>query len=241
MPSSIALSRRPLALLLVFVVAAGLAALSAPPAVAAPVVSGRVMDTATGAPLSGFSVRLLQNVGGRPGAVVDTAATNRDGYFSLDAPPRAGGYFVQHLAGRYQAGWVGGPLGERYFQARFANADRYSSGAKLGKIYTVPAFIRGVVVDSSSGARVAGVKVTARSANDLSSVEASDTTDRAGRFELTGIDFEDDGALRFAGVPVGYEVGYLACDFEVVGSFGDACASPLGVLTSTVKLDSTVS
>lgn len=220
--------------------AAGLAVTAVAPATAAPVIQGRIIDVTTGNPLRGFSVRLITNNGGSPGTVVDTAATNAEGYFVLDAPPRRGGYYVQHQAGTYQAGWVGGPAGDRYVQERFANGDVYAAGAKLGRIYALPAFIRGIVVDSGTNQRVAGVKVTARSANNLASVEAAATTDRLGRFTLTGIDFEDDGALRFNGQSVGHEIGYLACDFTVVGTWGDACATPIGVLSTTVKLDGTV-
>lgn len=228
--------RRLLASLTVSVlIAAGLAAVPAPSS-AAPSITGRLIDATTGDPVSGVTVRLRMPPadGAGPGAVFATDTTGPGGAFSLAA--RSGGrYYVQVVAGRYQGGYVGGQ--PRYAQPGLADAGSYPPGAPLGKVRVDPAFIRGVVVDATTKKPVRGAKVTARTYSDPSEVESVDTTDRAGRFTLTGIRFEDDGFLKINGAGVRHETGYVACDRSVVATFEQACASPLGVISGKIRLD----
>ena len=92
----------------------------------------------------------------------------------------------------------------------------------------LPAFIRGRIVDSANGHAVRGVKVTARSANDVTQVEGADTTNRNGVFVITGLECEDDCYLKANGSDRGYETGFRACNAQVVADWGDACGSPIG-------------
>ncbi|WP_193607705.1 hypothetical protein [Nocardioides lijunqiniae] len=219
--------RRPLSLLVVASLALLGAVVAGPPAaVAADPLTGRLVDsTGTHPPVVGATVRLRKVKGGEPGAVVDTDTTNGKGRFELDAGPGADDeYYVQVVPGTFQGGFVG----DGYVQPTAAGAMTYGPHAAIGKILANPAYIQGRVVNSVTKRPVRGVRVTARSANDLGQVEGADTTDRQGRFQINRLECEDDCYLRVNGAPRGYEVGYRACDAGVVPAWGDACASPIG-------------
>jgi len=220
--------RRPLALL----VAASLAlltlgAVAGPPAaVAADPLTGRLID-ATGAhpAVQGATVRLRTVTASGPGTVVDTDVTDSDGRFALDAGSSPDDeFYVQVVAGVYQGGWVGGG----YVQPTPAYAVTYGPHEAIGKILALPAFIRGVLVNSVTGNPVRDVRVTARSANDLKQIEGGDTTGLRGVFRINGLECEDDCYLKVNGAPQGYEVGFRACNAQVVPTWGAACASPIG-------------
>lgn len=222
--------RRALIALVVSSTAAlGLAASPASPASsAAPVpVTGRVVSAVGGhAPVVGATVRLRAlGPGSAPGAVVATDVTNAQGRFALDASRSdQEEFYVQLVAGRFQAGYAGGvPLA---FQQNPNDAGTWGPHSALGRIFADPAFINGVVVDSVTAAPVPGVKVTVRK-NDVT-WQGVDVTDSAGRFTVTGLTCEDDCSLKLGGSAVGYETGYRACDATVLPTWGEACASPLG-------------
>jgi hypothetical protein len=227
--------RRPISLLVVASLSLLGAVVAGPPAaVAADPLTGRLVDsTGSHPPVVGATVRLRKVKGGDPGAVVDTDTTDGKGRFELDAGPGADDeYYVQVAPGTYQGGFVG----DGYVQAAAANAMTYGPHAAVGKILANPAFIQGRIVDSRNRRPVRGVRVTARSANDLSQVEGADTTDKQGRFRINRLECEDDCYLRVNGEPKGYEVGYRACNAGVVPEWGDACASPIGRI-GKVRLD----
>jgi hypothetical protein len=205
------------------------------PAQAADPLTGRLVDAVGSGPVSGQTVRLRVLDGGDPGAVVDTAVTNAQGRFSLDAGPSPEDeYFVQVVPGRFQGGYVGGA--PKWVQPNVGYAATYGAHATLGSIRANPAFIRGVIVNATTKKPVRGVKVAARSMNDGWQTEGSDTTNRAGVFTVTGIECEDDCYLKVNGSAQDYEVGYRACNGGVVATWGDACASPIGSI-GKVRLD----
>ncbi|GEP34106.1 hypothetical protein NSZ01_18740 [Nocardioides szechwanensis] len=204
-----------------------LAVVAGPPAaVAADPITGRLVDATGSHPaVQGATVRLRTVTGSGPGTVVDTDVTDSDGKFSLDAGATPDDeYYVQVLAGTYQGVYVGGG----YVQPTPAYAVTYGPHATIGKILANPAFIRGVLVNSETGNPVRDVRVTARSANDLSQIEGSDFTGRGGVFRINGLECEDDCYLKVNGAPKGYEVGFRACNAGVVPTWGAACASPIG-------------
>ena len=196
-------------------------------AAAAGQVTGRLVDAVDPAhpAVVGATVRLRTVTEGGPGAIVDTDVTSSTGGFALDAGPEPEDeYYVQVVADRHQGGFVGGG----WVQPTPEYAATFPSDKALGKIRANPAFIRGVLVNARTGSPVSGVKVTARSDNDLTQFEGSDTTGPKGVFLVRGIECEDDCYLKFAGAPKGYENGFRSCAGGVVATFADACASPLG-------------
>ncbi len=228
--------RRPALVVSLLVATLGAVGIAAVPAQAAAPITGRLVDT-TGShpPVVGAKVRLRTVTESGPGAVVDTAITNANGKFSLDAGAAPDDeYYVQVLPGRYQGGYVGGA--PTYVQPSAGYAATYGPGAALGKIRANPAFIRGVVVDAKSKKPLRGIKVAARSHTDSWQTEGTDTTDRRGVFVITGLECEDDCYLKVNGAAKGYEVGYRACNATVVADWGDACASPIGRI-GKVRLD----
>lgn len=220
--------RRTLALLVAACLALlTLAFVAGPPAaVAAAPITGRLVD-ATGAhpAVQGATVRLRTVTGDGPGVVVDTDVTDSDGKFSLDAGATPDDeYYIQVAAGTYQGGWIGSD----YVQPTPGYAVTWGPGTAIGKIFALPAFIRGVVVNSATGRPVSGVKVTVRTSDRLFTVIDSDITGRAGVFRLNGITCEDNCALKVNGQARGYEVGWRGCSAQVVPTWGDACGSPIG-------------
>ena len=221
--------RRPLVALLLgsllgLLLALGLTAVTAP-ATAAGQITGRLVDSTNGAPVKGQTVRLRPiDDGGGPGTAIDTATTSDTGHFDLDSGSNpADEYYVQLVAGRYQGGYVG----EEFVQPlRFAQT--FGGGQDTGTVKALPAFIRGTVVNAKTLNPVGGVRVTARSQDEITEVDGADTTNSKGVFEITGLRCEDDCYLRLNGSAVGYESGYRACNAQVVPTWGAACASPIG-------------
>ena len=218
--------RRSLALVLSLCLAA-LALLAVSPAEAATPITGRLVDgTAAGNPaVVGMEVRLIESDGGAPSTVVDTAVTAADGSFSLDpGGSAAGAFFVRAVAADYQAGWVGGG----WLQKDITYAETFAPGADLGDVLAIPAFIRGTVVNSVTKKPVGGVRVTARSQDQIKEVDGADLTNKDGVFRIDGLTCEDDCYLKINGSEKGYETGFRACNAKVVPTWGAACASPLG-------------
>ena len=220
--------RRPLALLSAACLALlALAVVAGPPAAgAADPITGQLAD-ATGShqAVPGMTVRLRTVTGGGPGTVVATDVTDSEGKFSLDAGPTPDDeYYVQVVAGRYQGGYVG----EDYVEPTAAYAVTWGPHSSIGKVWALPAFIRGTIVNAATGNPVSGVKVTVRTSTHLFTVIDSDLTGRAGVFQVDGITCEDNCALKVNGQSVGYEAGWRGCSAQVVPTWGDACGSPIG-------------
>ncbi|MEI5674976.1 MULTISPECIES: hypothetical protein [unclassified Nocardioides] len=217
--------RRFLGSVLALLTALGLVLAVAPPGRAADPLTGRLVSTDGGGGVAGVTLRLRRVVAGEPGAVVATGTTSADGSFSLDAGAAPDDeYYVQVAAGSHQGGYVGGS--PRYVQPTSELAQTWGPSAKLGKVRANPAYLRGVLVDARTKRPVRGVRV-AGGTQGLSPAD-TDVTDKQGRFVIRGITCEDDCYLRFRGRPRGYENGYRACGGDVVATWEDACASPLG-------------
>ncbi|MCW2796047.1 hypothetical protein [Nocardioides sp.] len=199
-----------------------------PSSTAAGPLTGRLVDgVAPGSPaVSGMTVRLRELAdGGGPGPIVDVDVTGPGGGFSLSAAgSSADEFYVQVLAGNYQGGWIGAD----WVEGSIGNAVTYSASASLGDILAVPAYIRGVVVNSVTKNPVSGVRVTARSQDHISEVDGADLTDSNGVFRINGLTCEDDCYLKVNGSEKGYETGFRACNAKVVATWPNACASPLG-------------
>ena len=210
------------------------------PASAAEPLTGRLVDaTESSHPgVPNMTVQLRRVTGSGPGEVVDSDVTSATGAFSLDAGPSPDDeYYVRVLPGNFQGGWVGGsPSDVNWVQPTAGSATTYGPHATLGRVMANPAFMRGVVVDSVTGAPVAGVRATARSDTDITAVEGADTTNRNGVFRITGLTCEDDCYLKLNGSDQGYETGFRACDATVVPTWGEACAAPIGGM-GKVRLD----
>lgn len=205
----------------------GLVVVAGPPAAnAADPITGQLADATGSHPaVPGMTVRLRTVTGDGPGAVVASDVTDSAGKFSLDAGPTPDDeYYVQVVAGRYQGGYIGSD----YVQPTPGYAVTWGPHASIGKIFALPAFIRGTIVSSATGDPVSGVKVTVRTSTHLFTVTDSDVTGRAGVFQVDGITCEDNCALKVNGQTKGYEVGWRGCSAQVVPTWGDACASPIG-------------
>ena len=75
---------------------------------------------------------------------------------------------------------------------------------------------------------MAGVTVTARSQDAIKEMDGKDQTNAEGVFRINGLTCEDDCFLKINGSAKGYETGFRACSAQVVATWPDACASPLG-------------
>jgi hypothetical protein len=223
--------RRALAVLLSACLAAfALLALS-PSAQAATAITGRLVNGHAGTPApaaAGMTVELVESVGGEPGPTVTTDVTDADGNFSLEpGTSTAARFFVRAVANvDYQAGWVGGS--PRWLQRDSAFANRFLPGTDLGNVRAIPAFIRGVVVNSVTRKPVGGVTVTARSQDAIKEVDGIDETNAEGVFRINGLTCEDDCYLKINGSAKGYQTGFRDCNAQVVATWPAACASPLG-------------
>ena len=223
--------RRSLAVLLSACLAA-LALLAASPSAEAGAtpITGRLVNGHAGTPapaVAGMTVELFESVGGAPtGSPVATDVTAPDGTFELDpGTSTASRFFVHAVAGDFQEGWVGG--NPRWLQRDSEFANTFLAGTTLGNVRAIPAFIRGVVVNSVTKRPVSGLRVTARSQDAIKEVDGADLTDADGRFRIDGLTCEDDCYLKINGSAKGYETGYRACNAQVVATWGAACASPL--------------
>ena len=83
---------------------------------------------------------------------------------------------------------------------------------------------------------MAGVRATARSMEDPSAVEGADTTNNNGVFRINGLTCEDDCFLKINGSFKDYETGFRACDADIVPTWAEACAAPIGRM-GQVRLD----
>ncbi|HET7195956.1 MAG TPA: hypothetical protein VFI99_13295 [Nocardioides sp.] len=201
-----------------------------PSAQAADPITGRLVNGHAGTPapaVAGMTVELVESATGPTGAAVASAVTDADGLFSLDpGTSTAAKFFVRAVAGEYQAGWVGG--NPRWLQRDSAFANKFVPGTDLGNVRAIPAFIRGVVVNSVTKKPLAGVTVTARSQDAIKEVDGIDETNAEGVFRINGLTCEDDCYLKINGSAKGYETGFRDCNAQVVATWPAACASPLG-------------
>ncbi len=175
---------------------------------------------------AGLTVKLRKvTAGNTVGAVVDTDRTNRKGKFVLHAG--ASGQYVVQVKGAegFLGGYVGGS--PRTAASTKATAQRVGSTAALGKIWADPSFIQAKAVDTQTLAPINKVQVTVY-ANDLTTVLGTDVTGAGGRFKVTGLRCRQLCALYVSGVDTIHETGYVACDKNVVPTWGEACSSALG-------------
>jgi hypothetical protein len=109
--------------------------------------------------------------------------------------------------------------------APVASASRSAApSARVG----FPTYLKGMVVNSSTGAQVSGILVTLRDPVSLDLI-ASDTTNANGVFRMDGL-HSDEYGIKFNGSRRGYETGWGGCGHGVVPTFGEACTfAPGGV------------
>jgi hypothetical protein len=91
-----------------------------------------------------------------------------------------------------------------------------------------PTYVKGMVVNSSTGVHVSGVVVTVRDPVSLD-VIASDTTNANGVFRMDGL-HSDEYAIKFNGARRSYETGFGGCGHGVVPTFGEACTFAPGAV-----------
>ncbi len=203
-----------------------------PSASAAGPITGRLVDGSTSDPVAGMTVRLLRTAAdGSPGALVASDVTTSTGQFELPtmAAPAEDEFWVKVEPGDHMGGWIGNGA----VQALRSNASTHGPGTALGQVLATPSFVQGVMVDATTGDRVAGVVVTVRDVSSLSTVLGRDRTGHRGVFNVTGLHGDDDSfGLRVNGSPVAYESGWRSCSAEVVPTWGAACGSPLGRIGS---------
>lgn len=206
----------------------GLLAVPGPPASAADPLRGRVIDNVTGNPVGGVTMSLHRLTSGSGvGARIDRTTTSADGTFSLDAgddPDEE--FYVVLEAGELQGGVVGGAPAYVHPSAEYATT--FGRGSRLGKIFALPAYIKGRLVDADTGRPVRKARVTARVSPRNGVVVAGDVTNKKGRFTVRPVACEGECVLHARGRPLGYENGFRACNAQIVATVGAACASPIG-------------
>jgi hypothetical protein len=106
-----------------------------------------------------------------------------------------------------------------------ASAARSDALPKAGGF---PTYLKGMVVNSATGAKVSGVLVTLRDPVSLD-VIASDLTNANGVFRMDDLS-SDEYALKFNGSRRGYETGFGGCGHGVVPTFGEACTFAPGAV-----------
>jgi hypothetical protein len=228
--------RRSIAVLVLAVVAALFQA-AAPPqasAGAAAAIVGRVVQYG-GDPMPRTTVRLYEDDGGAPGALVDTVSTDSDGNFTLSPTVDAEHWVEVVRNNRVQGGFVRDrTTGPSYVQFDVAYATSVPPGTNLGRVLAAPSFISGRVVNAANGNRLRGITVSTRDVLALATVLDSDVTDATGFFRIPI--FGEDFGLRVNGRTRGFENGWRACNGTVVRTWGAACQSPIGRI-GKVRLD----
>ncbi len=226
--------RRIVSVLVLAVVAAVLQVAVSPPATALAAIVGQIVQYG-GSPVPGTTVRLHQDDGGAPGALVDTTTADSNGQFSL-TPAIDGPHWVEVVRNRrVQGGFVSDSAsGPSWVQFDAAHATPVDPGTRLGRVLGAPSFISGKVVDAASGNRLQGTNVSTRDVVALGTVLHADATDANGFFRIPI--WGEDFGLRVNGRTRGYENGWRACDGSVVPTWGAACASPVGPI-GKVRLD----
>lgn len=221
--------------------AAALAALTAVPATSsagtparaaqaapAPITGRLVYDFDDVRPAAGVRVELRSGPGG---TIIGSTTTDSEGRFSVvrTGPLPAGGSYVRVVGDNWvQGGIVGGNSSPRYVEATFAFARRYADGTALGRVWALPSFVRGQVVDAATLAPVAGARVNLRRASDNVRVGTVLTASN-GSFRIYPVQGEDFN-LQVNGLAVGHELGYRACNAQLVPTIGEACGAPIGYI-----------
>lgn len=202
-------------------------AASAAQAAAAPApISGRLFVGDRAA--AGVKIQLRS---GPSGTLIGSTTTNSEGRFwvTRTGPKPAGGSYVRVLAtSTVQGGVVGGRVSEtpKWVQPSYTYGTRYADGTSLGRIYALPAYVRGKLVDAETYMPVARATVRLRRASD-NTIAAYSVTDANGIFRMTSVKGEDFN-LQVIGSSVSHENGYRGCDAHVVPTIGEACATPIG-------------
>lgn len=206
---------------------------AAPATLVDPDIVGQVVDVTTMDPVGGTVLRLHQDSGGSPGAVVDTATTGSDGTFSLTPGASDATYWVEVVRNaKVQGGYVSDSAdGPSYVQFDVANATAVEPSTHLGRVLDAPSFISGTVVNAANGNRLRGIVVSTRDVTALGTVLQSDTTDTNGFFRVPI--WGEDFGLRLNGHARGFETGWRGCAGGVVPTWGAACQSPIGKIGKT--------
>lgn len=229
--------RRVLAVLVLGISTIVYVGISPAPAHAAAPITGTLYDYVSRLPAPGTTVQLraLDDLGA-PAAVVATGDTDATGAFSVAPPDPADDEYYVEVVGdaRIQGGWVDG-RSPNYVQWAIEEAATHAPGSTLGRVWGLPSFVRGKLVNAANGNPVRNVTVDLHIANKFGDVAATDVTDLEGRFRLGPIVGEDFG-LKVLGEPRGFETGWRACDGTVVRTWGAACASPIGQI-GRVRVD----
>ena len=228
--------RRIVPVFVLAVVAALFQVAQAPQASAGAVITGRLIDYTTDDPVPGTTVRLHENSGGTPGAVIDTVTTDATGDFSL-SPTSAGDYWVEVVRNaRVQGGYVSdSTTGPSFVQYEFfADATLIPSGTNLGRTLDAPSFVSGIVVNAATGARLRGIQVSIREPDALGTSVGDDTTDTNGFFRIPV--FGEEWGMRVFGRSRGFENGWVGCARGVVPTWGEACAHGPGRI-GRIRLD----
>ena len=194
----------------------------------APITGRLVYDFDDVRPAAGVRIELRSGPGG---TIIGSTTTDSEGRFSVvrTGPLPAGGSYVRVVGNNWvQGGIVGGDSSPRYVQAAFAYARRYADGTALGRVWALPSFVRGQVVDAATLAPVAGARVNLRRAVDNVRVGTVLTASN-GTFRIYPVNGEDFN-LQVNGLEVGHELGYRACNAQLVPTIGEACGAPIGYI-----------
>ncbi|RHW25465.1 hypothetical protein D0Z08_19785 [Nocardioides immobilis] len=226
--------RRVVSLFVLAVLAALFNVVAPPSATAGAVITGQVVQYG-GDPVPGTTVRLYQDAGGAPGALVDTVTTDATGNFtlspSLDIP-----HWVEVVRNsRIQGGYVKDhTTGPSYVVFDISQADPVEPGTSLGRVLAAPSFISGVVVNAATGNRLRGIAVSVREIDALGVSVGNDTTDANGFFRIPV--FGEEFGVKVKGGARGFENGWVGCARDVVPTWGAACSHAPGRI-GRIQLD----
>jgi hypothetical protein len=189
-------------------------------------ISGRLFVGSV--PVAGATVQLRASAGG---AIIGSTTTNSQGRFWVTRTgplPRGGAYVRIGATAIGQPGVVGGTGTPKWVEPSYTYGTRYGDGTALGRVNTIPAYVRGQVVDARTLRPVGGARVNLRRASG-NTVAVTVVTGPRGYFNLRNVRGEDFN-LQVLGRRVGYENGYRACNRQLVPTIGAACATPIGAI-----------
>jgi hypothetical protein len=200
----------------------------APPAQAAPLLRGQLVDFTGGDNVSGVSVVLRvdgASCGLARDLVVDRATSGSRGRFVLDAAGRA--CDQMYLVVRRTAAWQGGFLTSSGYLSTRSSRRIFGPADTIGDVQVFPALVRGRVLDPTTKEPVAAARVVVTAPTGLLRDRIAATMTREnGLFVVHGIAVEEIGI--FVRGPAGYEHGWLACDRTIVPTWGAACSHTPG-------------
>lgn len=196
---------------------------------AADPLTGRVVDSSSGAPVAGVTVTVyeLDTSGGvaAPGDAAGSATTGADGRFAVDVTgaPGVEEFFIHVGGDGHQDGWLNG---YGYLADDPGAAATFGASGDLGDIQIFSSTVQGQTVSAADGGPVPLVIVLVY-AEDYATILGWDVTDLQGRFVINGIDREEI-SIRFIATFSGRESGWLACDGSVVATEAQSCTTSPG-------------